>query len=295
MKALASTKKISESDLVDFASAKAFVDDALAKVDVSNLNQLNAVRDVLFLWEDIAPWARLLEDDAGENVIESVLSSMWFNLLSNSGDLSFAKECIALASTTKLKKRKKQLVDDSKFALLSKSHAIELLNKSSRSSSASPVEASKFALLLPYDSVRKTWTISVDIMDRELALALVGVKSAFAEIVNASTKTNDEKFIVQLLRRLQDNPAALFYAVSLLANDFKQTAIAADALFSCLRIAEAFRNPDSAKIVLKTYLSQSNLKKFAGKKSSSFVDGFTATEMCSFESILKGLRERSHW
>ena len=295
LKALASTKKISESDLVDFASAKAFVDDALAKVDVSNLNQLNAVRDVLFLWEDIAPWARLLEDDAGENVIESVLSSMWFNLLSKSGELFFAKECIALASTTKLKKRKKQLVDDSKFALLSKSHAIELLNKSSSSSSASPVEASKFALLLPYDSVRKTWTISVDIMDRELALALVGVKSAFAEIVNASTKTNDEKFIVQLLRRLQDNPAALFYAVSLLANDFKQTAIAADALFSCLRIAEAFRNPDSAKIVLKRYLSQSNLKKFAGKKSSSFVDDFTATEMCSFERILKGLRERSHW
>ena len=97
----------------------------------------------------------------GENVIESVLSSMWFNLLSKSGELFFAKECIALASTTKLKKRKKQLVDDSKFALFSKSHAIELLNKSSSSSSVfSPVEASKFALLLPYDSVRKTWTIS---------------------------------------------------------------------------------------------------------------------------------------
>ena len=56
-------KKISESDLVDFTSAKAFIDDTLETVvDASNVNQLNAIRDVLFLWEDIAPWARLDEE-----------------------------------------------------------------------------------------------------------------------------------------------------------------------------------------------------------------------------------------
>ena len=52
------------------------------------------------------------------------------------------------------------------------------------------------------------------------------------------------------------NHAPLFYAVSVLANEFKQTTVAAEAFFSCLRVAEAFRNSDSAKIVLNTYLSQ---------------------------------------
>jgi len=298
LKALAPMKKISESDLVDFTSAKAFIDDTLETVvDASNVNQLNAIRDVLFLWEDIAPWARLDENGTGENVVvESALSSMWFSLMKKSGNLSFAKECIALASTTKLKKKKKQLSDDSKFAILSESRAIELMKMKSSGDDDPLAEATKYALLLPYESVRKvSLNISVDsTIDRELALALISVKSAFGDVVvNASTTKDAKIFLVELLRRLQEfNPAALFYAVSVLANEFKRTTVAADALFSCLRVAEAFRNPDSAKIVLNTYLSQSNLKKFTANVKSDDLKNFTSTEACAFQRVLKDLRER---
>ena len=130
-------------------------------------------------------------------------------------------------------------------------------------------------------------------IDRELALALIGVKSAFGDVVvNASTTKDAKVFLVELLRRLQEfNPAALFYAVSVVANEFKQTTVAAEALFSCLRVVEAFRNPDSAKIVLNTYLSQYNLKKFTSVKSDDSKN-FASTEACVFQRVLKGLRER---
>ena len=112
-------------------------------------------------------------------------------------------------------------------------------------------------LLLPYESVSKvSLNISVNTtVDRERALALISVKSAFGDVVvNASTTKDAKVFLVELLRRLQDfNPAALFYTVSVLANEFKQTTVAAEAFFSCLRVAEAFRNPDSAKIVLNRF------------------------------------------
>ena len=112
-------------------------------------------------------------------------------------------------------------------------------------------------LLLPYESVSKvSLNISVNsTVDRERALALISVKSAFGDVVvNASTTKDAKVFLVELLRRLQDfNPAALFYAASVLANEFKQTTVAAEAFFSCLRVAEAFRNPDSAKIVLNRF------------------------------------------
>ena len=115
-------------------------------------------------------------------------------------------------------------------------------------------------LLLPYESVSKvSLNISVNsTVDRERALALISVKSAFGDVVvNASTTKDAKVFLVELLRRLQEfNPAALFYAVSVLANKFKQTKVAAEAFFSCLCVAEAFRNSDSAKNVLNTYLSQ---------------------------------------
>jgi len=299
---LAPTKKISESDLVSFANAKAFIDDALDACEASNANQMEAIRDVLFLWEDIAPWARLDENSAGENVVfESALSSMWFNLMKKSGEFSFAKECFALASTTKLKKRKKQLADDSKFSLLSETCALELLKMASSGSNDSLSEASKCALMLPYESTQKvSLNISVDSIDKEIALALIGVKSAFADIVanasststSTSTTTKDAKaLLVAILRRLQEfNPAALFYAVSVLADDFNQTTVAADALFSCLRVAEAFRNPDSAKIVLNTYLSQSSLKKFTPSEGES--KDVTTAEAFAFQRVLKRLRER---
>jgi hypothetical protein len=302
LKALAPTKKISESDLMSFANAKAFIDDALDACEASNAKQMEAIRDVLFLWEDIAPWARLDENSTGENVVfESALSSMWFNLMKKSGEFSFAKECFALASTTKLKKRKKQLADDSKFSLLSETCALELLKMASSGSNDSLSEATKCALLLPYESAQKvSLNISVDSIDKEIALALIGVKSAFADIVanasststSTSTTTKDAKaLLVAILCRLQEfNPAALFYAVSVLADDFKQTTVAADALFSCLRVAEAFRNPDSAKIVLNTYLSQSSLKKFT--KSEDGSKNVTAAEAFAFQRVLKRLRER---
>lgn len=302
LKALAPTKKISESDLVCFTNAKAFIDDALDACEASNANQMEAIRDVLFLWEDIAPWARLDENSTEENVVfESALSSMWFNLMKKSGEFSFAKECFALASTTKLKKRKKQLADDSKFSLLSETCALELLKMASSGSNDSLSEATKCALLLPYESARKvSLNISVDSIDKEIALALIGVKSAFADIVanasststSTSTTTKDAKaLLVAILRRLQEfNPAALFYAVSVLVDDFKQTTVAADALFSCLRVAEAFRNPDSAKIVLNTYLSQSSLKKFTPSEGES--KDVTAAEAFAFQRVLKRLRER---
>ena len=130
-------------------------------------------------------------------------------------------------------------------------------------------------------------------IDRELALAFIGVKSAFGDVVvNASTTKDAKVFLVELLRRLQEfNPAALFYAVSVVANEFKQTTVAAEALFSCLRVVEAFRNPDSAKIVLNTYLSQYNLKKFTSVKSDDSKN-FASTEACAFQRVLKDLRER---
>ena len=130
-------------------------------------------------------------------------------------------------------------------------------------------------------------------IERELALALIGVKSAFGDVVvNASTTKDAKVFLVELLRRLQEfNPAALFYAVSVVANEFKQTTVAAEALFSCLRVVEAFRNPDSAKIVLNTYLSQYNLKKFTSVKSDDSKN-FASTEACAFQRVLKDLRER---
>ena len=91
-------------------------------------------------------------------------------------------------------------------------------------------------------------------VDRERALAIISVRSAFGDVVNASRTKDAKVFLVELLRRLQDfNPAALFYAVSVLANEFKQTIVAAEAFFSCLRVAEAFCNPDSAKIVLNRF------------------------------------------
>ena len=130
-------------------------------------------------------------------------------------------------------------------------------------------------------------------VDRERALAIISVRSAFGDVVNASRTKDAKVFLVELLRRLQDfNPAALFYAVSVLANEFKRTTVAADALFSCLRVAEAFRNPDSAKIVLNTYLSQSNLKKFTANVKSDDLKNFTSTEACAFQRVLKDLRER---
>ena len=121
--------------------------------------------------------------------------------------LSFLREeCIALASTTKLKKKKKQLTDDSKFAILSESRAIELMKMKSSGDDDPLAEATKYALLLPYESVRKvSLNISVDsTIDRELALALISVKSAFGDVVvNASTTKDAKVFLVELLRRLQ--------------------------------------------------------------------------------------------
>ena len=63
--------------------------------------------------------------------------------MKKSGNLSFAKECIALASTTKLKKKKKQLTDDSKFAILSESRAIELMKMKSSGDDDPLAEATK--------------------------------------------------------------------------------------------------------------------------------------------------------
>ena len=90
LKALQQTKKIEESDLINLDSAKAFIDSALDTIDDSDAlsMKMNAIRDVLFLWEDIAPWAQVINDNDGNNnnvgdtllITDSPLSAMWFAL-----------------------------------------------------------------------------------------------------------------------------------------------------------------------------------------------------------------------
>ena len=144
-------KKISESDLVDFTSA-AFIDDTLETVvDASNVNQLNAIRDVLFLWEDIAPWARLDENgtekmSSPKRLVADVVQSyeeIW---------QSFLRERASRSLRRLKQRRKKQLTDDSKFAILSESRAIELMKMKSSGDDDPQKRLARFTT--PYESAR---------------------------------------------------------------------------------------------------------------------------------------------
>jgi len=335
LKALQQTKKIEESDLINLDSAKAFIDSALDTIDDSDAlsMKMNAIRDVLFLWEDIAPWAQVINDNDGNNnnvgdtllITDSPLSAMWFalfktNLLKRNYAISFAKDCVAL-STIKLKKRKKQLFDADSYSILSETETLKLLfndiaNDNDNNESSLKLETAKLALLLPYDSARKQILCAdflfpadgID-MDREFALALVSVKSALMTVLTEfdlkfgkMKTTNDHqchqqqvllkktritienmnesssprsKFLVRVIKNAlkgegaenQAATASLYYIISVLYNDFREYDLAANVLFTCLRVSEAFRNPDTSRLILKRYLSRDNLKKFCGSST----------------------------